>query len=47
MAWKCLVACLLGLESQQPTWPQVRQVRRWTHCEWFFMHSSQPVVLGW
>src|SRR2546426_4981080 len=29
--WKCLVACLLGEESQQPTCPQDMHSRRWTH----------------
>jgi len=24
----CLLACLFGEESQQPTWPQLRQIRR-------------------
>ena len=28
---KCTLACLGGDESQQPTWPQVRQTRRCTH----------------
>jgi hypothetical protein len=27
---KCLLACWFGDESQQPTWPQLRQVRRCT-----------------
>src|SRR6185312_15388383 len=44
--WKCLVACLCGESSQQPTWPQVRQRRRCTHFEPIFKHSSQPSALG-
>ena len=46
VAWKCLVAWRLGELSQQPTWPQVRQSRRCTHCEPIFRHSSQPSALG-
>ncbi len=44
--WKCLVACLCGELSQQPTWPQVRQRRRCTQGEPIFKHSSQPSALG-
>ena len=48
VSWKCFVACRLGLESQQPTWPQERQSRRWTQRPPIFRHSSQPlVVCGW
>src|SRR5438128_2625560 len=46
VAWKCLVACLFGDESQQPTWPHVRQSRRCTHESPVARHSSQPSVLG-
>ena len=28
VSWKCAVACWCGLESQQPTCPQVRHIRR-------------------
>ena len=44
--WKCLVACLFFDESQQPTWPQVRQSRKWTQVSPIFRHSSQPWVFG-
>src|SRR5580698_4850865 len=46
VAWKCLVACLLGESSQQPTWPQVRQIRKCSHTLPLFRHSSQPSALG-
>src|ERR1700682_4918570 len=46
VAWKCLVACLLGESSQQPTWPQLRQIRRYNHSLPLFRHSSQPSALG-
>src|ERR1700676_1398526 len=46
VAWKCLVACLLGESSQQPTWPQLRQIRRCSHSLPLFRHSSQPSALG-
>src|SRR6202035_1080649 len=46
VAWKCLVACLLGESSQQPTWPQLRQIRRCSHTLPLFRHSSQPSALG-
>src|SRR6516162_4459440 len=46
VAWKCLVAWRFGESSQQPTWPQVRHRRRWTHGEPIFKHSSQPSALG-
>ena len=32
--------------SQQPTWPQVRQIRRCTHRSPLRRHSSQPRALG-
>ncbi len=38
----CAVACRLGDESQQPTWPQLRQMRRWHHFVPSARHSSQP-----
>src|SRR4029077_12401554 len=44
--WKCFVACLLMESSQQPTWPQLRQRRRWTQGSPLFRHSSQPSALG-
>jgi Winged helix-turn helix len=34
-----------GELSQQPTWPQVRQRRRYAHGEPIFRHSSQPSAL--
>jgi hypothetical protein len=50
MGWwvlrKCFVACLFLEESQQPTCPQVRQRRRWTHSSPVFRQSSQPRALG-
>lgn len=46
VAWKCAVACLFGELSQQPTCPQVRQIRRWTHQSPVLRHSSQPRALG-
>jgi hypothetical protein len=38
----CLLACRFGEESQQPTCPQVRQVRRCTQRSPVLRHSSQP-----
>src|SRR5438270_8151113 len=46
VAWKCFVACLFLEESQQPTWPHVRQSRRCTQSSPIARHSSQPSVLG-
>src|ERR1700737_2875362 len=46
VAWKCLVACWLGESSQQPTWPQLRQIRKCSHLPPLFRHSSQPSALG-
>jgi len=46
VAWKCLVACRLGESSQQPTWPQVRQIRKCSHSLPLLRHSSQPSALG-
>src|SRR5438445_10092790 len=46
VAWKCFVACLFLEESQQPTWPHVRQRRRCTHGSPVARHSSQPSELG-
>ncbi len=43
---KCLVACVLGDESQQPTFPQVRQVRRCTQVAPIARHSSHPSARG-
>src|SRR3954452_10375628 len=45
-AWKCAVACLLGESSQQPTWPQLRQIRKCSHTLPLCRHSSQPSALG-
>src|ERR1700686_534023 len=45
-AWKCLVAGLLGESSQQPTCPQLRQIRRCSQTLPLFRHSSQPSALG-
>src|SRR5437868_9231101 len=42
----CLVACLFFDESQQPTWPQLSQRRKWTHVSPILRHSSQPLLLG-
>lgn len=44
--WKCLVACLFLEESQQPTCPQTRHMRRWTQRSPDLRHSSQPLVWG-
>ena len=41
--WKCLVACLLGDESQQLTSPHDRHRRRCTQVPPIFMHSPHPV----
>ncbi len=46
VARKCLVACRLGDSSQQPTCPHLLQMRRCTHGEPVFRHSSQPSALG-
>src|SRR6185437_760166 len=46
VAWKCLVACLLGESSQQPTWPQARQIRKCSQSLPVLRHSSQPSALG-
>src|SRR5947209_5659843 len=46
LAWKCAVACLFFEESQQPTWPHVRQSRRCTHRSPVARHSSHPSELG-
>ena len=46
LAWKCAVACLFGESSQQPTWPQVRHMRRCSHRLPLLRHSSQPSALG-
>src|SRR5208283_5347955 len=44
--WKCLVACLFFDESQQPTWPQDRHIRRCTQRSPVFTQSSQTRVVG-
>src|SRR5262245_11902163 len=46
VAWKCFVACLFLEESQQPTWPHVRQRRSCTQSSPLARHSSHPVELG-
>jgi hypothetical protein len=46
VAWKCLVACLFLDESQQPTWPQIRHMRRCTQRSPVWRQSSQPLALG-
>src|SRR5471030_131273 len=43
-AWKCLVACLFLEESQHPTYPHVRQSRRWTQVSPVLRQSSQPFL---
>ena len=42
----CAVACLLGDESQHPTWPHVMQMRRCTQRSPMRRQSSQPRALG-
>src|SRR5260370_36456439 len=42
----CSLACRLGDESQQPTWPQVRHRRKCTQREPILKHSSHPFALG-
>src|ERR1700761_5431672 len=39
---KCAVACLPSELSQQPMWPQVWHIRRWTQRIPSWRHSSQP-----
>src|SRR5665647_1047616 len=46
VALKCFVACLFFESSQQPTWPQVRQMRRCIHSSPMARHSWQPSALG-
>jgi hypothetical protein len=46
VTWKCLVACLFLEESQQPTCPHSRQIRRCTHVSPILKQSSQPCALG-
>jgi hypothetical protein len=40
------VACRPGELSQQPTWPQLRQSRRWTQRPPLARHSSHPEARG-
>src|SRR5438552_6394483 len=40
----CAVACLFGDESQQPIFPHVMHMRRWTQPLPVFKHSSQPAT---
>src|SRR5262245_31619155 len=42
----CAVACLPGELSQQPTWPQVWHILRWTHDMPRARHSSHPSISG-
>src|SRR5262245_42689991 len=46
VAWKCFVACLFLLESQHPTWPQLRHMRNSTQVSPICKHSSHPGALG-
>ncbi len=46
VALKCFVACVFFDESQQPTCPQLRHMRSFTHGSPVLRHSSQPFVLG-
>src|SRR5262249_13939784 len=46
VAWKCLVAVLFFLESQQPPWPQLRHRRNSTQVSPICKHSSHPGALG-
>src|SRR5689334_20748550 len=46
VAWKCFVACLFFDESQHPTCPHSRHIRRCTHRSPIWRHSSHPFVLG-
>src|SRR5271166_4719173 len=43
---KCFVACLFFDESQHPTCPQIKHMRKWTHLSPIFTHSSQTCVVG-
>src|SRR4029450_2762197 len=40
----CAVAWRFGEESQQPIFPQVMHMRRWTQPLPIFRHSSQPSI---
>src|SRR3954462_1601576 len=42
-AWA--VACRFGDESQQPIFPQVMHMRRWTQPLPIFRHSSHPSIV--
>src|SRR4029453_17879810 len=46
LSWKCILACRCGEESQQPTCPHVRHIRKCTHLEPILRQSSQPSALG-
>src|ERR1043165_6820562 len=46
VACACLVACLLGEESQQCVPPHVWHVRRWTQVAPIFTHSSHSRTSG-
>src|SRR5580658_10564283 len=39
--WKCFLACLFLDESQQPTCPQERHIRKWSQLSPTLMQSSQ------
>src|SRR5258708_32497803 len=43
---QCAVAWRLGESSQQPTWPQCMQSRRWTQRSPRRRQSSQPLLDG-
>ena len=44
--WKCLVACVFLDESQHPTCPQIRHIRKWTQVSPILTHSSQTCLVG-
>src|SRR5580658_7835419 len=46
VAWKCARAWRFFDESQQPTWPHSRHMRKCSHVSPNFRHSSQPFVFG-
>src|SRR4051812_47438475 len=47
VAWACLVAWRLGELSQQSVDPHCWQVRRCSHREWTFTHSSHSRRFAW
>jgi len=44
LSFACAVAWRFGDESQQPIFPQVMHMRRWTQGLPIFRHSSQPAI---